>query len=103
MFHQAVETACQGDRLGICVTQFDPKLLERGMACTPGALPNAFGLIIDMNKIIYYKQPIKNKTKYHITLGHDTVMARVHLFKSTIPGLNFDSEYQFCDEILDTK
>ena len=103
MFHQSVESAFQGDRLGMCVTQFDPKLLERGIACTPGSLPTAFGLIINVDKVTYFKQSIKNKTKYHITLGHETVMARVHLFESTVPELNFDLEYRHSDEITETK
>lgn len=103
MFHQSVESAFQGDRLGICVTQFDPKLLERGIACTPGSLPMAYGLIINLDKVVYFKQPIKNKTKYHITLGHETVMARVHLFQSLCSELNFDNEFPCCDEITETK
>ena len=103
MFHQAVDSAIQGDRLGICVTQFDPKLLERGIACTPGALPMAYGLIVNIDKVVYYKQIIKNKTKYHITLGHETVMARIHLFQSAVPELNFDIDYEYCDEIAETK
>ncbi len=51
MFRQAVECAFQGDRLGICVTQFDPKLLERGIACTPGSLPTSYGLIVNVDKV----------------------------------------------------
>ncbi|CAG2119014.1 unnamed protein product, partial [Medioppia subpectinata] len=31
MFHQKIDRAIQGDRVGVCVTQFDPKLLERGV------------------------------------------------------------------------
>lgn len=34
--------ACgRGDRAGICVTQLDAKLVERGLACTPGGPPAA--------------------------------------------------------------
>lgn len=38
MFKTAVTRAVQGDRLGICVTQFDAKKLERGVLCTPGTM-----------------------------------------------------------------
>lgn len=31
-----MQACCRGDRLGICVTQLDAKLVERGLACTPG-------------------------------------------------------------------
>jgi selenocysteine-specific elongation factor len=36
MFRRAVQACGRGDRLGICVTQLDAKLVERGLACTPG-------------------------------------------------------------------
>ena len=99
MFHRAVESASQGDRLGICVTQFESKLLERGLVCTPGSLPNAFGLVANVEKVVYFKQSIKNNAKYHITLGHETVMAKVRLFQSSHSELNFSSEYQHIDSI----
>lgn len=103
MFHQAIESATQGDRLGICVTQFESKLLERGLVCTPGSLPIAYGMIVHVEKVAYFKQSIKNNTKYHITLGHETVMAKVHLFQSSQNELDFDLEHQHVDEIVETK
>lgn len=30
--------------MGICVTQFDPKSVERCLVCSPGALPTIFGI-----------------------------------------------------------
>ena len=33
----------QGDRVGICVTQFDPKQVERCLVCSPGDLPTLTG------------------------------------------------------------
>lgn len=33
MFRKPIDRAMQGDRIGICVTQFDPDKLERGMIC----------------------------------------------------------------------
>jgi selenocysteine-specific elongation factor len=32
MFRKPIDRAIQGDRLGICVTNFDAKLIERGIA-----------------------------------------------------------------------
>lgn len=99
MFHKAVEKAIQGDRLGVCLTQFDAKLLERGILCTPGTLPITFGLLISVEKVVYFKQAIKNKSKFHITLGHETVMAKVHLFQSKVPVIDFELEYSYLEEI----
>lgn len=33
---QPVQACSRGDRLGICVTQLDSTLVERGLACAPG-------------------------------------------------------------------
>ena len=44
MFRQPVHRASQGDRVGICVTQFDPKQVERCLVCSPGHLPTLYGM-----------------------------------------------------------
>lgn len=33
MFRKPIDRAMQGDRIGLCVTQFDPDKLERGLIC----------------------------------------------------------------------
>jgi selenocysteine-specific elongation factor len=37
MFRAPVQQCSAGDRVGICVTQLDAKLIERGLAAAPGA------------------------------------------------------------------
>ncbi|XP_071984318.1 selenocysteine-specific elongation factor isoform X2 [Engystomops pustulosus] len=91
MFHQPVSSAMQGDRLGICVTQFDPKLLERGLVCTPDSLTTIHAAIVSVTKIPYFKGSLHTKAKFHITLGHETVMGRVMFFSLPPPHLS-DSE-----------
>ncbi|KAM9408118.1 selenocysteine-specific elongation factor [Pholidichthys leucotaenia] len=80
MFRKPVTGAMQGDRVGVCVTQFDPKLLERGVVCTPGSLRTLFAAVISVRKIGYYKGSLSTRAKFHITVGHETVMARVSFF-----------------------
>nr|KAG5699860.1 hypothetical protein BaRGS_034634 [Batillaria attramentaria] len=80
MFRKPVERIVQGDRAGICVTQFDPKLLERGLVCQPGALATAHAFIASVRKIDYFKGAVTTKAKFHITVGHETVMGHTHLF-----------------------
>lgn len=70
----------QGDRVGVCVTQFDPKLLERGVVCTPGSLRTLYAAVISVRKIGYFKGSLANRAKFHITMGHETIMARVAFF-----------------------
>lgn len=62
------------------MTQFDPTLLERGLVCSPGALVTAEAVLISISKVIYYKGPVSTKAKFHITLGHETVMGRISIF-----------------------
>lgn len=70
----------QGDRVGVCVTQFDPKLLERGVVCTPGSLRTLYAAVISVRKIGYFKGSLSTRAKFHITVGHETVMAKVSFF-----------------------
>ena len=65
MFKRPVESASQGDRVGMCVTQFDPALLERGLAATPDVVPTFSTAIVSTTKIKYFKQAIKRNTKFH--------------------------------------
>nr|XP_061796623.1 selenocysteine-specific elongation factor-like isoform X2 [Nerophis lumbriciformis] len=80
MFRKPVSGAMQGDRVGVCVTQFDPKLLERGVVCTPGSLRTLYAAVISARKIGYFKGSLCTRAKFHITVGHETVMARVTFF-----------------------
>lgn len=80
MFRKPVSSAKQGDRVGVCVTQFDPKLLERGVVCTPGSLRTLYAAVISVRKIGYFKSSLATRAKFHITVGHETVMARVTFF-----------------------
>ena len=73
-------TIMQGDRAGICVTQFDASLLERGLVSSPGLLPNAFAIIIDLKKIRFYKSDIVSGSKFHVSIGHATILSTITLF-----------------------
>ncbi|KAM9276722.1 selenocysteine-specific elongation factor isoform 2-T2 [Morus bassanus] len=109
MFHTPVTYAMQGDRVGICVTQFDPKLLERGLICTPESLHTIHAAIISLKKIQYFRGALQTKAKFHITVGHETVMGRV-MFFSPAPAdfneeiqenvFNFEKDYLYQEEYL---
>ncbi|KAJ8046387.1 Selenocysteine-specific elongation factor [Holothuria leucospilota] len=109
MFRQPVESATMGDRVGICVTQFDPKLLERGLVCAPGSLPTIEAGIISVKKISYFRGSCATKAKFHVTMGHETVMARLTFFGGAsghaYPEIDedkfsFGREYVYQDELL---
>ncbi|XP_072315839.1 selenocysteine-specific elongation factor [Eucyclogobius newberryi] len=114
MFRKPVSMAMQGDRVGVCVTQFDPKLLERGVACTPGSLRTLYAAVISVRKIGYFKGALFTRAKFHITVGHETVMAKVSFFglppsstnsnppepHSLETPFNFDREYFYQEEYV---
>ncbi|XP_019360491.1 PREDICTED: selenocysteine-specific elongation factor isoform X1 [Gavialis gangeticus] len=109
MFHTPVTYAMQGDRVGICVTQFDPKLLERGLICTPESLQTIHAAIISLKKIQYFRGALHTKAKFHITVGHETVMGRVMFFSPAPADFNkepldnafdFEKDYLYQEEYL---
>ena len=78
MFKRKVKTIQQGDRAGICVSSLDAKLLERGVAAAPNAVQLLKGAIALVRKIKYYPTQLpKGKSKFHISVGHTTIMANV--------------------------
>ncbi|NIG59731.1 selenocysteine-specific elongation factor [Pontoporia blainvillei] len=109
MFHTPVTSAVQGDRLGICVTQFDPKLLERGLVCAPESLHTVHAALVSVEKIPYFRGSLQTKAKFHITVGHETVMGRVMFFSPAPDGFDrepvldsfdFSQEYLFQEQYL---
>lgn len=99
MFKKSIETAGCGDRVAICITNFDPKLLERGLLCSKGCIESAYAVVIKLNRIKYFKREIKSKAKFHCTIGHETVMAKIILFSSKSSEFNFETEYSYVDEL----
>ncbi|GAB5365560.1 hypothetical protein AAMO2058_001068900 [Amorphochlora amoebiformis] len=84
MFRKPVKSAKQGDRVGICVTNLDSKLLERGVACAPKNIPTISAAIVSVNKVRLFKGEVRTNAKFHCTVGHSTVMATAHFFGNEI-------------------
>lgn len=114
MFKTPVSEASQGDRIAICVTQFDPKLLERGFISYPNLIKTVYAFVTIINRIKYFKESIKSKSKLHITLMHETVMGVITLFTRPANALSdtnsepipfdTDQEYEYLNELnSDTK
>jgi selenocysteine-specific elongation factor len=80
MFKRQVDEISQGDRVGICVSNFDANLLERGIACSPGTISSWDAAIAIVRKVKYYQDTLPGNAKFHISVGHTTVMATAHFF-----------------------
>ncbi|KAG2429383.1 hypothetical protein HXX76_011148 [Chlamydomonas incerta] len=80
MFKQPVQRANAGDRVGVCVTQLDSGLIERGLACSPGTVPTFRGAVAAVEKIRFYAGRVPSRAKFHVSVGHATVMADMTFF-----------------------
>ena len=76
-----------------CVSNFDAKLLERGIASTPGAVQLWKGAIALVRKVPYYSGKLPCGGKFHISVGHSTVMANVTFWGAReLANRKFDDE-----------
>ena len=82
MFRKNVKSARQGDRVGICVTNLDASLIERSIACAPGTVPLLQSVLCIVKKVRFFKGACKSMTKFHVSIGHDTVIATAVFFGS---------------------
>lgn len=81
MFKQPVQEAIQGDRVAMCVAALDAKELERGIVIGEKfPIPTVDACICVVHRLSYFKHPVPTKAKFHITLGHQTVMGIAHFF-----------------------
>jgi len=84
MFRKPVQSAKQGDRIGMCVTNLDAKLMERGIVCAPKNIPTIGAAVAVVNKVRFFKGEVKTDTKFHCTIGHSTVMASAVFFGNKV-------------------
>ena len=84
-FHQPVSEAGRGDRVGVCLVQFDSKLMERGLVCEPGSVPTFSRCVAAVEKIRFFKGPLPSKLRLHVSIGHSTVMAELSFFRGPAP------------------
>ena len=80
MFRKPVQTAKQGDRVGICLAQLDAALIERGIAAKPGSMKPTDCAILIVRRIPYFSGEVKTKSKLHISIGHQTTIGQVSFF-----------------------
>ncbi len=80
IFRRSVNSCQQGDRVGICVTQLDPGVVERGLAASPGSIPTFTGAVVQVEKVRFYPGIVKSNSKMHVIVGHQTVMAKFIFF-----------------------
>jgi selenocysteine-specific elongation factor len=87
VFRKSVPLAKQGDRIGICIAQFDAKDMERGIACSANAaVVSTSTLIATVHKVRFHTRAVDAGQKFHISIGHMTVMGTMRFFASSHQG-----------------
>ncbi len=82
IFRKPVNSVQQGDRVAMLMTHLQAQNIERAIICLPNSMRKIQKFVVDINKVRLYKRPIKNKMKFHIISGHQTVMGELRLFYS---------------------
>lgn len=55
---------------------------ERDMLFTPDSVPSIRRLLVSVKRVELFKEEIKSKSKFHVTVGNQTVMGNVLAFFS---------------------
>lgn len=98
IFREPTRCIQQGNRAGICVTQFDSKQFERGLICSPNTTKYVHCGIIAVNRIKYFKYALISKSKFHISIGYETRLGTIELFAAKKScSFSFDEEYEYID------
>jgi selenocysteine-specific elongation factor len=108
IFRKPVDKAAQGDRCGICLANVDAKQFERGVIAEPNFVKNTFAVIVSVNRIKHFKSKIETGSKFHISIGHETLIGKVELFglaesdmksEASQNLFDFNQEYTYLNEL----
>ena len=86
MFRKPVQSIKQGDRAAMCLPQLDANKIERGLAAKPRSVQYSDLAIVILKRVPYYPSEIKSKSKFHISLGHETTIGQLTLFSCETEG-----------------
>ncbi|KAJ8601465.1 hypothetical protein CTAYLR_005707 [Chrysophaeum taylorii] len=97
MFKKPVKKIECGDRAGVCLAQLDATLVERGILAAPGSVPYLSSAMARVEKVRFFRGGCVTGTKFHVTVGHATVLATCHFFGK--PPFDPNVEYAYQDEL----
>lgn len=93
-FHRPVRTAVKGDRVGLGVGALDPSAIERTIVAAPGAIAAVRQLLMSARRIAHFKHACASRSKMHLSVLHDTVLATVLFLHPQADG-----EYEVLDRL----
>ena len=69
MYRRPVQRAAQGDRIGLCIANLDPSLIERGIAAAPGTVKSLTAAVALVRGVKFYRGTCLSGSKMHISTG----------------------------------
>eukprot|EP01028_Stygiella_incarcerata_P008007 TRINITY_DN336_c0_g1_i3.p1 TRINITY_DN336_c0_g1~~TRINITY_DN336_c0_g1_i3.p1 ORF type:complete len:588 (+),score=146.47 TRINITY_DN336_c0_g1_i3:1641-3404(+) len=97
MFRKPQMSAQTGDRCGISVHGLDASSIERGLVCWPrNAVVQLETIVVSAVKIRFHNRSVESKQKFHVTIGHATVMGTVEFFAPI--GSSYAKEHKEINE-----
>ena len=79
-YSKNVEHAVCGDRISLQIAGFSNKM-NRGLICSPNSVPTINRCIARCDSIRFFKEAIKSGSKFHISIGHSTSVAKIECFR----------------------
>lgn len=85
------------------MTQLHPGVMERGYLAATDSLDTCQACLLEgVRKIGYFRGEVRSKARFHVSVGQDTVLARLVCMRlvanAAAPSLH--GEYEFCEELL---
>ena len=101
-FHTQVQEAGFGDRIGICLKDISCAQIERTLICSPDVtVPFVYSFVAQIYSVRFFTKDIRSNELYHMSIGHETVIAQAKFFYSQDGTFSFKRDYLFLDKLPD--
>ncbi|CAB3407647.1 unnamed protein product [Caenorhabditis bovis] len=82
-----------GERAAMMVSNFDETKFSRTIVSSPGYLQSIKECLASVNPITFFRSAVKSKTKMHISIGYETIMAECQFLR------DFGDEFEQLSEM----
>lgn len=79
-FRKPTSAVPPGARVGMCVSGLDARSVERCLVFPPAAIKPIQRVLAAVRCVPWHKAPVLSGARMHCTVGHTTVMGKVHFF-----------------------
>ncbi|CAI5443257.1 unnamed protein product [Caenorhabditis angaria] len=88
-----------GERAAILVTNFEAARFSRAIVAVPGYLKPMKECLCDVEPIQFFRSSLSSRTKMHISIGYETVMAECQFLRKSGISNSGEDEFQQLDKM----